>query len=139
MRRNSLLVIAALVAALTVSSAAVAAKGASSLSLVVVGATANGATANAATVQPSYGGQITFDVSTNETDRPYVNVRCYQGVAFIYDSWQGFWTGYYTDPVFTLSSGYWTSGAADCTARLVYFDKSGRERTLASTSFHVNA
>jgi opacity protein-like surface antigen len=133
MRRNSLLVIATLAAALAVASAAMAAKGASSLSVVVVGPSTN-----AATVQPSYGGQITFDVSTNETDRPYVNVRCYQGVAFIYDSWQGFWTGYYTDPVFTLSSGYWTSGAADCTARLVYFDKLGRERTLASTSFHVN-
>jgi hypothetical protein len=90
-----------------------------------------------ATTVPSYGSQVTFDVSTAETDRPFVNVRCYQGTIFIYDAWQGFWQGYYTDPVYTLSSGYWTGGAADCTARLVAYGANGREKTLASTSFHV--
>ena len=82
---------------------------------------------------------ITFDVSTTETNRPYVNVRCYRGGVFVYDDWAALWAGAPESDAFTLSSGYWTGGAADCTARLVAFDKQGREQTLASKAFHVNA
>ena len=124
------------VAALAMTGSAFAGKSSSSLSLVVL---SSGTSLATATVQPSYGGQITFDVSTTETDHPQVNVRCYQDGAFVYDGWQGFYPSYYKDPIFTLSSGYWTGGAADCTARLLYFDRQGRDRTLASTTFHVAA
>ena len=134
MRKNSIAAIGALLAVLVAAGVGAAAKPSSNLNLVVVGST--GA---AAATQPTYGGQITFNVSTTETSQPQVNVRCYQSGIFVYDAWRGFWSTYYTNPVFTLSSGYWTGGAADCTARLVAFDKQGREQTLASMDFHVNA
>jgi len=135
MRKSTIAQLLGLVAVLVVAGVATAAKGSSSLSLVVLGSGSAGA---AATATPSQGGQITFDVSTTETDHPSVNVRCYQGGSWVYDGWQSFWPGTH-DPVFTLSSLYWTSGAADCTARLLYFDRQGRERTLASMDFHVAA
>lgn len=135
---KTLVTVAAGVAVLATMATGVAfaGKASSSLSLVVLSSAAAPA---AATAAPSYGGQITFDVSTTQTDRPYVNVRCYQGSSFVYDAWQGFWSGYYTEPNFTLSSAYWMGGAADCTARLVTFCSNGREKTLASMDFHVGA
>ena len=84
------------------------------------------------------GDEVTFHVSTSATE-PYVNVRCYQGEAFVYDSWAGFFPGAWFGRNFTLSSTYWTSGAAECTARLVSFGSNGRERTLTTTGFHVKA
>lgn len=143
MRKHTIAAIGGFLAILVAAGVATAGKPSSSLSLVVVGSSGG----TAATTQPSYTGQITFDISTAETDHPYVNVRCYQQVtnengtstAFVYDAWEGFWAGYYKDPIFTLSSGYWAGGAADCAARLVAFDRQGREQTLASTGFHVNA
>ena len=137
MRKDKIAIGLGVITALVIATTAFAAKSTSSLNLVVLGAGA--APAAAATAEPSFGGQITFDVSTTQTDTPYVNVRCYQDGAFVYDGWQGFYPSYYKDPIFTLSSGYWTGGAADCTARLLYFDRQGRDRTLASTSFHVAA
>jgi hypothetical protein len=135
MTKQRIATLVAFVAILVVTAVAAAAKPSSSLNLVVL---SSGGT-KAATTAPSYGGQITFDVSTTETNRPYVNVRCYQGGVFVYDDWAAFWAGAPQSDAFTLSSGYWTGGAADCTARLVAFDKQGREQTLASTAFHVNA
>ena len=118
------------------TSAALAGKPSSSLTLVPLG---DGGARLAATAEPSYGDQITFDVSTNETDRPFVNLRCHQGDAFVADGWHGFFDSYMPEPVFTLSSDYWTGGEADCTARLVKWDRLGRERTLATMDFHVGA
>jgi hypothetical protein len=136
MRKDKIAIGLGVIAALVIATTAFAAKSTSSLNLVVLGAGA--APAAAATAEPAFGGQITFDVST-QADTPYVNVRCYQDCAFVYDGWQGFYPSYYKDPIFTLSSGYWTGGAADCTARLLYFDRQGRDRTLATTDFHVAA
>lgn len=85
-----------------------------------------------------YGGRITFDVTTT-ADKPYVNLRCYQGTAFVYDAWAGFYDGAWFSREFTLSSSYWYGGAADCTARLVMFGKNGAERTLSSLVFRVSA
>lgn len=51
--------------------------------------------------------------------------------------WHGFFADYDSDPVYTLESHVWTGGAATCTARLVDWGKSGRERTLATTNFDV--
>jgi hypothetical protein len=123
---------------LVLAGTAVAGKPSSSLSLVVLSSSPSTALASAAS-EPSYEGQVTFHVSTTETDRPFVNVRCYQNGAFVYDAWQGFFGSYLPDPNFTLASGSWTSGAADCTARLVTWGRNGRERTLASLKFHVAA
>jgi hypothetical protein len=130
MRKHTIAAMGAFLAILVATGIAAAAKPSSSLSLVV------GASSPSATVQPSYGSDITFNVTTTETDQPYVNVRCYQGTAFVYDGW-GFFAGG-AQPAFTLSSMYWTGGAADCTARLLYFDKQGRQRTLASLDFQVS-
>jgi hypothetical protein len=47
----------------------------------------------------------------------------------VYDAWHGFFGDNYTDPVFTR-----TGGAAACTARLVDWSSSGKERTLATSS-----
>ena len=107
----------------------------SSLSLVVL--SGDGFTPLAAAV-PEHGGEVTFEVSTTQTERPFVNVRCYQGGNWVYDGWHGFFESYVPDPVYTLSSLYWTSGEANCTANLVMWTKSARLKTLASTSFHVS-
>jgi len=86
---------------------------------------------------PHHGQDVTFDVSTTATDNPYVNVRCYQGSAFVYDAWAGFYTGAWFGQTFTLDSLYWDGGAADCVARLVAWSKNGNEQTLTSLDFHV--
>ena len=79
---------------------------------------------------------VTFSVSTS-ADNPYVNVRCYQGSAFVYDGWAGFFDGAWFGREFTLASSYWQSGAAECNARLVYWGNNGRERTITEIGFHV--
>ena len=133
-------VAAALVVAasmLTLAGTAVAGKPSSSLSLVVVSSSPATALTSAA-AGPSYGSEVTFDVSSSETDRPFVNLRCYQNGAFVYDRWHGFFASYAPEPNFTLASTYWLGGAADCTARLVEWSRNGRERTLASLDFQVS-
>ena len=87
---------------------------------------------------PNWADQVTFDVTTTAKN-PYVNVRCYQGEAFVYDGWAGFFDGAWFGQTFTLSSSYWTSGDADCKARLVRFARNGQERVLARLPFHVYA
>lgn len=137
MHKDKIAILLGVIATLVIATTAFAAKPTSSLNLVVL---ASGAAPAAATAEPSFGGQITFDVSTTQTDHPSVNVRCYQDGTWIYDGWQSFWPGAADhDPIFTLSSLYWTGGAADCTARLLYFDRQGRDRTLATMDFHVTA
>jgi hypothetical protein len=128
----------AVLAALLVSGAAFAARAASSLDLVVLGPEQiTTATASDPTSGATQGGQITFDVKTTQTTRAFVNVRCSQDGNFVYDGWHGFFDGYFTDPIYTLASDYWTAGGADCTARLVD-GNSGRLRTLATLDFHVD-
>jgi hypothetical protein len=136
MRTKAIAGALAVVAALVVAGAGLAGKPSSSFELVVLSSGDVRATAGTA---PSYEGLVTFDVATTSTDRPFVNVRCYQGGAWVYDGWHGFFDGYYTEPVFTLASDYWAGGAADCSARLVEWGKNARERTLATLEFHVDA
>jgi hypothetical protein len=123
---------------LTLAGTALAGKPSSSLRLVFVSSSPTTALASAA-AEASYGSDVTFDVSTSETNRPFVNLRCYQDGAFVYDGWHGFFASYAPEPNFTLASSYWLGGAADCTARLVEWSRNGRERTLASLDFHVSA
>ena len=83
----------------------------------------------------SFGGQVTFNVSTSRTDQPWVNVSCSQDADVVYTQWHGFYDSYEFGQVFTLGpTPSWTSGPAKCEARLVVWGKSGY-RTLASTLF----
>lgn len=81
--------------------------------------------------------RITFDVST-EAESPLVGVRCYQGGAWIFDAYVGYFDSYLFDPWFLLDSGYWVEGAsASCDARLFSYDKRGREKVMATLTFPV--
>ena len=130
----------ALVAAsvLVFAGAAFAAKpsGSSSITgpyLVTASPTGSPVTA-ASTTTPHFGDTVTFDIST-QAGNPFVNLTCY-GNGIGYNSWAAFWP---TQSSFILSSGGWTSGAADCTAALVMYVNSSKYKVLASTSFHVDA
>jgi hypothetical protein len=86
---------------------------------------------------PNHADVVTFNVSTTATFEPFVNVRCYQNGALVLNSWQGYFEGALNSSRdFTLGSGAWPSGAADCTASL---DRYARNKwnVLATTSFHV--
>ena len=135
MRQSVIGISVALIAVLALAGAAVAARPNSGLNLVVVPDDDLSALAAA---EPWYGGQVTFEVWTSQTDRPFVNVRCYQGDRWVYDGWHGFFESYVPDPVYTLASLVWTRGEADCTANLVMWTKSARLKTLATMSFHVS-
>jgi predicted choloylglycine hydrolase len=113
---------------------AVAAKGGggkpstSSLSLVVLDSTDG----------PHQGEHVTFDVSTTATDRPWVSVNCYDATgAWIYTDTKAFFLSSSRD--FTLSNTSWTSGAADCKAKLYKTKDGTRTTTLATLDFHVYA
>jgi len=82
---------------------------------------------------------ITFNVSTSATSTPTVGLRCYQNGIWVYDDYLGYYSGgYWSNPWFSLDSGYWTSGiSASCTARLFYYDRRGREQDLATLTFPV--
>lgn len=123
-----LVVVTTLLAFLAVSPA-VARSSESSLSLVLL---------DSADSRPNVGDQVTFDLTTAAAE-PFVNVRCYQGDAFVYDGWAGFFDGAWFGQTFTLSSTYWQSGDADCRARLIKYGRNGRERVLARLPFHVYA
>ena len=107
----------------------------SSLQLIVLSAARATADVSAS---PSHGDEVTFDVKTS-VDRPFVGLRCWQGDAFVYDAYVGYFPGYYDPtPSFTLDSGYWAAGQdATCTARLINWNRQGREDVLATTSFAV--
>jgi hypothetical protein len=99
----------------------------SSLSLVLVNSTDGLA---------HWGQQVTFNVSTDATAYPYVNLRCYQYGNLVADGWAGFFPGALGDQTFGLYSPQWTGGAANCTAYLDMNSK-GKWKQLASTSFQV--
>jgi len=86
---------------------------------------------------PHYGQHVSFNVSTTATNKPWVELDCYQGGALVYQDWRGFFESSLTGQKFTLgTSEAWQSGAADCTAWLEKYTKRGWKH-LASTSFHV--
>lgn len=87
---------------------------------------------------PNWNDQVTFDVSTTATDKPWVKLNCYQSGTWVSTSTAGFFPAYPWAPNFTLASGGWTSGAADCTATLYLVTSNGRSKTLATLGFHVN-
>ena len=126
------------VSVLVFAGAAFAAKpsGSSSVTgpyLVTASPTGSPVTAASPTT-PHFGDMVTFDIST-QAGNPFVNLNCY-GNGIGYNSWAAFWP---TGGAFVLSSPAWTSGAADCTAKLVMYVNSNKVKVLASTSFHVDA
>jgi hypothetical protein len=89
---------------------------------------------------PNYGDTVTFNVSTTATTQPYVNLLCYQNGVLVYNTWRGFFAeSLDTNWNFTLGSGGWTGGAADCTARLGKYVSATKYQVLASSSFHVDS
>lgn len=94
------------------------------------------ASAPADSSAPHYGDQVTFEVSTTATDRPQVILDCSQDGRWVSTAQAMFVPG----TLFTLASGWWTGGAAECTATLGMTNAQGMKfRALASTSFHVDA
>lgn len=83
---------------------------------------------------PNWADVVTFNISTTATDQPWVNLVCTQNGLVVAQGWDGYFVGSITSRNFGLYSGYWTSGAADCT---VYLTTPTWSR-LASTSFHVD-
>ena len=88
----------------------------------------------------NWGESVTYAVSTTATIYPYVSTQCVQnGVLVLSDS-----AGYYDSyawpaaKVFVLATPVWSSGAADCTARLYSMD-SGSQSILATITYHVAA
>jgi hypothetical protein len=104
--------------------------GSNSISLVLL---------NSSDGLPHWGQQVTFNVSTTATE-PFVSVTCSRNGSAVYSASAGFFAGYLWpwEQNFTLKSNYWTSGAADCTATLYYYD-GHRTRNLMSLAFHVYA
>ena len=136
MHRGTPILVATALSLLVLTSSAIAGNGSqkSSSSIALVQFSSLSA---AAVAGPQYGDQVTFAVSTNATDRPYVLVNCYQNGAWVYAAQAGFWASY-PSKNFMLASASWGGGAADCTARLGSLNADGtRFRELASTSFSV--
>jgi hypothetical protein len=88
-------------------------------------------------VAPNWKDQVTFDVATTATDKPWVRLNCYQAGTWVSTMTHGFFEAYPWDPDYTLASGGWTSGAADCIATLYKVTSNGRSRTLATLGFQV--
>ena len=88
---------------------------------------------------PNWNDQVTFDTSTSATTRPWVLLNCYQSGAWVSTSTAGYFPEYPWAPNFTLASGGWTSGAADCIATLYMTTSNGRSKNLATLTFAVGA
>jgi hypothetical protein len=96
-------------------------------------------TTGAARSAPSFGEQVTFDVSTSRTDRPWVLNECFQGGVLVSAEKHGFFDGYLFGEVYTLGpTDRWTGGSADCTAKLLSEDHN-KTQVLATTSYSVSA
>ena len=94
-------------------------------------------TLNSSDGLPHWAQDITWQVSTTATDRPFVAVSCTQGGSIVFNASAGYYAGYRWDSTMTLSSQAWTGGAASCTARLYYTSSNGREITLNTLGFQV--
>ncbi len=134
-RRIVILSAALALLGLSVAPAFAAKGGGSTITLVQLAATTS------ATSGPSYGQTVTFAVSTNRTDQPWVHLDCYQNGSLVSsESHPMYQPNATNDPgTFTLGGSLaWTGGAADCTATLVGYSQNFKEQVLAATSFHVS-
>lgn len=88
----------------------------------------------------NWGDTVTFDVRTTATDTPAVQLDCYQNGVLVMSSAAGYYPSWPWSSDLRLYSGVWTSGAAECTARLYKSSPNGlKTYTLATQSFHVAA
>jgi hypothetical protein len=87
---------------------------------------------------PNYGETITFNV-TSPVDKKWVDLLCSQNGKQVYSQTAGFFPDYPWAPDYTLSSAYWTGGAAQCNARLYTTNSRGKQSTLATLAFTVQA
>jgi hypothetical protein len=90
---------------------------------------------------PHWSQRVTFDISTTQTDKPYVDLRCSQNGTLVYTNTAGYYDGYAWswNQTMDLESQAWTGGDADCAARLYSASNSGATTTLATMTFHVYA
>jgi hypothetical protein len=106
----------------------------------------HGATTGSGTLSPvlldstdglaHFGQHVTYTLATTLT-YPYVNEKCYVNGVLVSDDWRGFFPGSLSSQTFTVGgSQLWQSGAADCTAYLVFQTQKGWS-AVSSTSFHV--
>ena len=104
------------------------------------GGTLNLVLLNSTDGQAHYGQQVTFEVSTTATTQPSVRLECFQGGTLVYTSSAGFYPEYPWPwaRTFTLGSGAWTGGAANCTATMYSFN-GRRYSDLKTLSFGVAA
>jgi hypothetical protein len=87
---------------------------------------------------PNHGETITFAV-TSPVEKKWVDLYCYQGGEYVYSQTAGFFPDYPWAPDYGLSSAYWTSGSADCSATLYTLSAKGRRSVLSTLSFAVAA
>lgn len=87
---------------------------------------------------PDFGDTVTFNVSTSAS-WPSVQLDCFQNGGLVYTATRGFYPTYMWSDDYPLDGGYWTGGAASCTATLYTTNKNGSSTTLASVSFPVGA
>jgi hypothetical protein len=75
---------------------------------------------------PNFGDTVTFDAATSATPEPHVRLQCFQGGNLVYSAEAGMYPSYPWpwEQNMTLSSSWWLSGAADCTAQIFYFSGS---------------
>lgn len=89
---------------------------------------------------PNYGDVVLFNISTTATTQPWVNVKCSQGGAVVYNAWNGYFDGALNyNRNFGLASGAWQGGIADCTAYLDMANGRNGWTQLASMTFYVEA
>jgi hypothetical protein len=150
--RSSILRIAVLamaVCALALVPAAVAAKGgggggkphggggttsgSGTLNLVVVSSPMNDNLAH-------HGGQITYTFTQTATASPYVSTACFKGTTQVFSGSAGYFPSYPwpSAQIQTLDTMLWTSGDADCVAKLYSMD-GGVKTILATLNFHAYA
>ena len=98
---------------------------------MVVDANGNGA--------PNWSDQITFAVDPTVDVKPWVRLDCYQSGVWVSTASHGFFPDYLWPSNFTLRSGRWMSGAADCKATLYKVGSNGRASTISTLSVHVDA
>jgi len=85
-----------------------------------------------------HGQDVTFNVSTTATDRPFVSLSCYQDGVWVYAASAGFFPDYPWSQNFTLANDWFTS-EGDCSARLYKTIDGSKTTTLATLNFHVYA
>jgi hypothetical protein len=87
-----------------------------------------------------FGQKVTFTVTTNATDYPWVTVKCLQNGDLVYTQSNGIFPTS-LNQIFTLGpTPSWTGGGADCTAYLQDWDsyyRNSKITTITSMPFHV--